>query len=80
MTHMSSDEYLENCNASSGPSGQLQLPAVLPTNQAAALIMRRPQTLRKWASLESGPIQPIRINGRLAWRVEDLRRLLQGAK
>lgn len=54
------------------------LPAVLPTNEAAALINRRPQTLRRWACLQDGPINPIRINGRLAWRVNDLARLLSG--
>lgn len=50
----------------------------LPTNQAAPAINRAPQTLRKWAALECGPIRPIRINGRLAWRVADLRALLLG--
>ena len=50
----------------------------LPTGEAACAINRRPQTLRKWAALECGPIQPIRINGRLAWRVADLQRLLGG--
>ena len=54
------------------------LPAVLPTDEAAATINRRPQTLRKWACLECGPIRPIRINGRLAWRVSDLQALLRG--
>ena len=56
-----------------------QLPAVLPTNEAAAAINRAPQTLRKWACLENGPIRPVRINGRLAWRVSDLQSLLSGA-
>ena len=54
------------------------LPEVLPTNEAAAAINRAPQTLRKWACLENGPIRPIRINGRLAWRVSDLMQLLSG--
>jgi hypothetical protein len=54
------------------------LPEVLPTDQAAATILRAPQTLRKWACLECGPIRPIRINGRLAWRVSDLQKLLDG--
>lgn len=54
------------------------LPEVLSTCEAAAAINRRPQTLRKWACLENGPIRPIRINGRLAWRVTDLRALLSG--
>lgn len=52
------------------------LPEILPTNEAAAAINRAPQTLRKWACLENGPIRPIRINGRLAWKVSDLLSLL----
>lgn len=47
------------------------------TATAAAHLGRRPQTLRLWACLENGPIRPIRVHGRLAWRVADLRRLLQ---
>jgi len=54
------------------------LPPVLPTNEAAESINRAPQTLRKWACLECGPIRPIRINGRLAWKVSDLQKLLNG--
>lgn len=50
----------------------------LPTHDAAVAINRAAQTLRKWACLENGPIRPIRINGRLAWRVADLRALLAG--
>lgn len=50
----------------------------LPTNEAAVAINRAPQTMRKWACLENGPIRPIRINGRLAWRVSDLKTLLSG--
>jgi hypothetical protein len=50
----------------------------LPTTEAAPTINRAPQTLRKWAALECGPIRPVRINGRLAWRVADLRSLLEG--
>ncbi len=52
--------------------------AVLGTNDAAVIINRRPQTLRRWACLEDGPIRPVRINGRLAWRVSDLCELLSG--
>ncbi len=55
-----------------------KLPAILPTDEAAAAINRKPQTLRKWACEGSGPIRPVRINSRLGWRVEDLRRLLEG--
>jgi hypothetical protein len=50
--------------------------ATLTTTEAAAAINRKPQTLRKWACLENGPIRPIRINGRLAWRVSDVQALM----
>jgi hypothetical protein len=50
--------------------------ATLTTDEAAAAMNRKPQTLRKWACLENGPIRPIRINGRLAWKVTDIQALL----
>jgi hypothetical protein len=51
--------------------------ATLSTAAAAAHLGRKPQTLRVWASAPGrGPIQPVRINNRLAWRTDDLRRLL----
>lgn len=50
----------------------------VPTSIAAEFLNRKPQTLRKWACLENGPIRPIRINGRLAWYVDDLASLLNG--
>ena len=43
---------------------------------SAAHYLNRPQTLRGWACLENGPLRPVRINGRLAWKVSDLRRVL----
>ncbi|MFN3791560.1 hypothetical protein [Massilia sp.] len=46
------------------------------TSTAAAWLNRSPQTLRKWACCDNGPLSPTRINGRLAWSVEDLRRIL----
>lgn len=54
------------------------LPEVLPTAPAAEAINRRPQTLRKWACSGTGPIRPVRIGGRLHWRVSDLAALLAG--
>ena len=65
-------ELLNNLMARAG------LPEVVPTDEAAAALNRSPQTLRKWACLECGPIRPLRINGRLAWRVADLQALLSG--
>ena len=43
---------------------------------AAYWLNRKAQTLRKWACYEDGPIRPVRINGRLAWSVTDLTRIL----
>jgi predicted DNA-binding transcriptional regulator AlpA len=43
------------------------------TEEAAYYLNRRPQTLRSWAAFENGPIRPVRISGRLAWRVADIK-------
>ena len=51
--------------------------ANLPTNEAAFHLNRAQQTLRIWAMRENGPVRPIRVNGRLAWPVAELRRILQ---
>lgn len=50
-------------------------PAV-DTAAAAHYLNRRPQTLRGWACMENGPLRPVRINGRLAWPVAELKRVL----
>ena len=50
--------------------------AALPTADAAYHLNRAPQTLRMWACYEDGPLRPIRINGRLAWPVSEIRRVL----
>ena len=50
------------------------------TDTAAAYLDRKPQTLRTWACKENGPIRPLRVNGRLAWRVADLRAIVQGGQ
>ena len=49
------------------------------TAAAAYYLHRQQQTLRGWACLENGPLRPIRINGRLAWPVAELRRVLEVA-
>ena len=51
---------------------------ILPTSEAATALNRSNQTLRKWACLECGPIRPVRINGRLGWKVADIAALLSG--
>lgn len=55
-----------------------QLRQSVNTADAAKALNRTPQTLRKWACLESGPIRPIRINGRLAWPLDEIAALLNG--
>jgi len=50
--------------------------AAVDTATAAHHLSRKPQTLRGWACREDGPIRPMRLHGRLAWRTADLRALL----
>ncbi len=57
------------------PLETVNRPAV-DTAAAAFYLNRRPQTLRTWACFENGPIRPLRINGRLAWRVADIKALV----
>ena len=57
------------------PLEEITRPAV-DTAAAAHYLNRRPQTLRGWACHEDGPLRPLRVNGRLAWPVSELRRVL----
>lgn len=57
------------------PIEQLNRSAVT-TNEAAFYLNRKPQTLRIWAMRENGLIRPLRINGRLAWPVSEIKKLL----
>ena len=51
--------------------------AAVDTATAAYHLNRQPQTLRGWAMRDgTGPVRPIRIHGRLAWPVAELRRVL----
>jgi hypothetical protein len=50
----------------------------LTTAEAAAILGRQPQTLRCWAMHDGiEGLRPIRINGRLAWSVAEIRKLLK---
>jgi hypothetical protein len=51
---------------------------IVSTDEAALLLNRKPQTLRKWACLENGPIRPVRIYGRLGWPLEKINQLTSG--
>jgi hypothetical protein len=48
----------------------------IPTDQAAYYLNRRPQTLRIWAMKQDGLLQPLRVNGRLAWPVKEIKKVL----
>lgn len=50
--------------------------ACVDTAAAAFHLGRQPQTLRGWACHEDGPLRPLRINGRLAWPVAEIKKLL----
>ena len=50
--------------------------AAVDTATAAYHLNRQPQTLRGWACKEDGPLRPVRVHGRLAWPVAELRRVL----
>jgi len=50
--------------------------AAVNTETAAFHLNRAQQTLRVWACRENGPLRPIRVNGRLAWPVSQIKEIL----
>lgn len=48
----------------------------VPTDQAGYYLDRKPQTMRMWAIDKHSPVRPIRVNGRLAWPVAQIKALL----
>ena len=62
------------------PPLELETRTAIPTDAAAYYLNRKSQTLRQWACFENGAIRPVRINGRLAWNVADIKSLLAGGK
>jgi len=61
------------------PSLDKETRSHVPTEAAAHHLSRKPQTLRGWASRDE-VIRPVRVNGRLAWPVAEIRRLLGVSK
>lgn len=57
------------------PLEQVTRPTV-ETAAAAYYLNRKEQTLRGWACLENGPLRPLRVHGRLAWPVAEIKRVL----
>lgn len=55
---------------------ELETRPTVGTAAAAHYLNRRPQTMRGWACLQTGPLRPVRIHGRLAWPVAEIRRVL----
>lgn len=72
MTHQQGTSLLTALLAVTGTT------ITVNTAQAAELLNRKPYTLRRWACKGTGPIRPIRINGRLSWRLSDIQDLLKG--
>ena len=64
------------------PALELVNRPTVPTEQAAYYLLRRPQTLRGWASAETFPdgLRPVRVHGRLGWPVEGIRAALGVSK
>ena len=48
----------------------------LSTAEAAYHLGHSEQTLRCWSYSDAGPLRPLRVHGRLAWPVAEIRRLL----
>lgn len=46
------------------------------TAAAAHYLHLAQQTMRIYACKENGPLRPIRVNGRLHWKTDDIRKLL----
>lgn len=73
-TAISAAEFLA---AQPFPPLSLEGRPMVPTEQAAYYLHRRPQTLRKWAVYDgTGPVRPMRCNGRLMWPLDQIRAVL----
>ncbi len=49
---------------------------IFTTSEAAFYLNRKPQTLRHWSHTKKGDILPMEINGRLGWKVDEIKKLL----
>ncbi|WP_407081639.1 helix-turn-helix domain-containing protein [Methylomonas montana] len=48
------------------------------TKEAAAFLNRKVQTLHTWAWSGKGPVKPVKVGGRWAWRIDDLKAAVSG--
>lgn len=53
-----------------------EIRTVLNTPEMAYHFSNTDQTMRRWACTGRGPIQPLRVGGRLKWLVADAKRVL----
>ena len=77
-THHSPETHRSVSEHQQFPPLELVNRPTVPTGQAAHYLLRRPQTLRGWASAETYPdgLRPVRINGRLGWPVAGIKAAL----
>jgi hypothetical protein len=59
------------------PKISVDLPTYVSTKDAAGYLNRKVGTLHRWSCLGAGPIAPIKIYGRLGWRLSELAALLK---
>lgn len=59
---------------------RIGLEQTVDTDEAATLLGKKPQTLRRWACEGSAPegLRPRKVLGRLRWSVAEIRALLAG--
>lgn len=69
-------EQMKAGDGATFPALETETRATVPTACCAFHLNRKVQTLRSWACHEDGPLRPIRINGRLAWPVAEIRRIV----
>ena len=74
-THQSLDTHPKATTPPQFPTLESVTRPTVDTAAAAYYLNRRPQTLRCWA-MNQHPIRPLNINGRLAWPVSELKRVL----
>ena len=76
LDHDNAARLIKLKQAATLPPLDLETRAAVDTATAAYHLNRQPQTLRGWACHEDGPLRPMRVHGRLAWPVAELRRVL----
>lgn len=76
LTHHSAEVRRATQAPPTFPPLEFETRHAVDTAAAAHYLNRRPQTLRGWACHDDGPLRPIRVHGRLAWKVADIRRVM----